>query len=53
MSSTASTGILLVARTIVLTAAELAALRDAYRSTSLQDVAALNARPSFQPERAG
>jgi len=37
----------------VLTAAELAALRDAYRSTSLQDVAALNARPSFLPERAG
>jgi 2-polyprenyl-6-methoxyphenol hydroxylase-like FAD-dependent oxidoreductase len=32
----------------VLTPAELAALRDAYRSTSLQDVAALNARPSFQ-----
>jgi 2-polyprenyl-6-methoxyphenol hydroxylase-like FAD-dependent oxidoreductase len=37
----------------VLTPAELAALRDAYRSTSLQDVAALNARPSFLPERAG
>jgi 2-polyprenyl-6-methoxyphenol hydroxylase-like FAD-dependent oxidoreductase len=37
----------------VLTPAELAALRDAYRSTSLQDVAALNARPSFRPERAG
>jgi 5-methylphenazine-1-carboxylate 1-monooxygenase len=32
----------------VLTPAELAALRDAYRATSLQDVAALNARPSFQ-----
>jgi 2-polyprenyl-6-methoxyphenol hydroxylase-like FAD-dependent oxidoreductase len=29
----------------VLTAAELAALRDAYRATSLQDVAALNNRP--------
>jgi 5-methylphenazine-1-carboxylate 1-monooxygenase len=37
----------------VLTPAEVAALRDAYRSTSLQDVAALNARPSFRPERAG
>jgi len=37
----------------VLTPAELAALKDAYRSTSLQDVAALNARPSFRPERAG
>jgi 5-methylphenazine-1-carboxylate 1-monooxygenase len=37
----------------VLAPAELAALRDAYRSTSLQDVAALNARPSFLPERAG
>ncbi len=37
----------------VLSPAELAALRDAYRSTSLQDVAALNARPSFLPERAG
>ena len=37
----------------VLTPAELAALRDAYRSTSLQDVAALNGRPSFRPERAG
>jgi 5-methylphenazine-1-carboxylate 1-monooxygenase len=32
----------------VLTPAELASLRDAYRSTSLQDVAALNGRPSFQ-----
>lgn len=29
----------------VLSAAELASLRDAYRATSLQDVAALNARP--------
>lgn len=29
----------------VLSAAELAALRDAYRATSMQDVAALNARP--------
>ena len=37
----------------VLTPADLAALRDAYRATSLQDVAALNARPSFLPERAG
>src|SRR3984957_3929665 len=37
----------------VLTPAELTALRDAYRSTSLPDVAALNARPSFLPERAG
>src|SRR5580692_4111788 len=37
----------------VLSPAELAALRDAYRATSLQDVAALNARPSFLPERAG
>ena len=33
----------------VLSAAELAALRDAYRATSLQDVAALNARPSLMP----
>ena len=33
----------------VLSAAELAALRDAYRATSLPDVAALNARPSFLP----
>jgi 5-methylphenazine-1-carboxylate 1-monooxygenase len=33
----------------VMTAAELAALRDAYRATSLQDVAALNARPSYLP----
>ena len=32
----------------VLTAAELTALRDGYRSTSLPDVAALNQRPSFQ-----
>jgi 2-polyprenyl-6-methoxyphenol hydroxylase-like FAD-dependent oxidoreductase len=31
----------------VLSAAELASLRDAYRATSLQDVAALNARPSL------
>jgi 5-methylphenazine-1-carboxylate 1-monooxygenase len=31
----------------VLTPAELTALRDAYRSTSLMDVAALNGRPSF------
>jgi hypothetical protein len=37
----------------VLTPAELAALKEAYRTTSLQDVAALNARPSFRPERAG
>jgi 5-methylphenazine-1-carboxylate 1-monooxygenase len=37
----------------VLSPAELAALRDAYRSTSLPDVAALNARPSFLRERAG
>lgn len=37
----------------VLSPAELTALRDAYRSTSLQDVAALNARPSFLRERAG
>lgn len=33
----------------VLTAAELAKLRDAYRATSQQDVAALNARPSLLP----
>jgi hypothetical protein len=33
----------------VLSAAELAGLRDAYRVTSLQDAAALNARPSYQP----
>ncbi len=33
----------------VLSAAELAALRDAYRATSLQDVAALNARPPLLP----
>ena len=32
----------------VLTPAELGTLKDAYRATSLQDVAALNARPSFQ-----
>ena len=31
----------------VLSAAELAGLRDAYRATSLQDAAALNARPPF------
>jgi 2-polyprenyl-6-methoxyphenol hydroxylase-like FAD-dependent oxidoreductase len=37
----------------VLTPAELTALKDAYRSTSLQDVAALNARASFLPQRAG
>ena len=37
----------------VLTPAELAALRDAYRSTSLPDVAALNARPSFLPRQGG
>ena len=37
----------------VLAPAELAALKDAYRTTSLQDVAALIARPSFLPERAG
>ena len=37
----------------VLSQAELAALKDAYRSTSLPDVAALNARPSFLRERAG
>ena len=33
----------------VMSAAELAALRDAYRATSLQDVAALNARPAYLP----
>jgi 5-methylphenazine-1-carboxylate 1-monooxygenase len=33
----------------VLSAAELAALRDAYRATSLQDAAALNARPPYLP----
>lgn len=33
----------------VLSAAELATLRDAYRATSAQDVAALNARPSLLP----
>jgi 2-polyprenyl-6-methoxyphenol hydroxylase-like FAD-dependent oxidoreductase len=33
----------------VLSAAELAALRDAYRATSVQDVAALNARPPLLP----
>jgi 2-polyprenyl-6-methoxyphenol hydroxylase-like FAD-dependent oxidoreductase len=33
----------------VLAPAELAALRDAYRATSLQDVAALNARPPLFP----
>ena len=33
----------------VLSAAELAALRDAYRATSMQDVAALNARPRLLP----
>jgi 2-polyprenyl-6-methoxyphenol hydroxylase-like FAD-dependent oxidoreductase len=37
----------------VLTPAELGALKDAYRATSLQDVAALNARPSFLRERTG
>ena len=37
----------------VLTPAELAALKDAYRATSLQDVAALNARPSFLRHQAG
>ncbi len=37
----------------VLSAAELAALRDAYRATSLQDVAALNARPPIAPLGAG
>jgi hypothetical protein len=33
----------------VLSPAELAALRDAYRATSLQDVAALNSRPRLMP----
>ncbi len=33
----------------VLSAAELAALRDAYRATSMQDVAALNTRPPLLP----
>jgi 2-polyprenyl-6-methoxyphenol hydroxylase-like FAD-dependent oxidoreductase len=33
----------------VLSAAELAGLRDAYRATSLQDAAALNARPPYVP----
>jgi 2-polyprenyl-6-methoxyphenol hydroxylase-like FAD-dependent oxidoreductase len=33
----------------VLSAAELAALKDAYRATSMQDVAALNARPPLLP----
>ena len=33
----------------VLTAAELTSLRDAYRATSLQDVAALNNRPPLLP----
>ncbi|HEX8007557.1 MAG TPA: flavin-dependent oxidoreductase [Trebonia sp.] len=33
----------------VLSPAELAAVRDAYRATSLQDVAALNSRPSVVP----
>ena len=33
----------------VLSDAELTALRDAYRATSLQDVAALNGRPSILP----
>ena len=33
----------------VLAPAELAALKDAYRATSLQDVAALNARPPLLP----
>ncbi len=36
----------------VLAPAELAALRDAYRATSLQDVAALNARPPLLPSPA-
>jgi hypothetical protein len=31
-----------------LSPAELAGLRDAYRATSLQDVVALNTRPSLQ-----
>jgi 2-polyprenyl-6-methoxyphenol hydroxylase-like FAD-dependent oxidoreductase len=33
----------------VLSTAELAALKDAYRATSMQDVAALNARPPLLP----
>ena len=33
----------------VLSAAELAAFDDAYRSTTLQDVAALNGRASLSP----
>jgi 5-methylphenazine-1-carboxylate 1-monooxygenase len=33
----------------VLSAGELARLRDAYRATSLQDVAALNERPPLLP----
>ena len=33
----------------VMSPAELAALRDAYRATSLQDAADLNARPSYLP----
>jgi 2-polyprenyl-6-methoxyphenol hydroxylase-like FAD-dependent oxidoreductase len=33
----------------VLSAAERASLRDAYRATSLQDAAALNARPPYLP----
>jgi hypothetical protein len=33
----------------VLSAAELAAFDEAYRSTTLPDVAALNSRPSFTP----
>jgi 5-methylphenazine-1-carboxylate 1-monooxygenase len=37
----------------VLTPAELTALKDAYRSTSLQDVTALNARPSFLRSQLG
>jgi 5-methylphenazine-1-carboxylate 1-monooxygenase len=32
----------------VLTAAELAAFDDAYQTTTRSDVAALNARPSYQ-----
>jgi 2-polyprenyl-6-methoxyphenol hydroxylase-like FAD-dependent oxidoreductase len=36
----------------VLTEAELASLRDAYRATSLQDVAALNTRPPLLPPAA-
>ncbi len=33
----------------VLSAAELAAFDDAYRATTLPDVAALNSRPSLTP----